>query len=414
VWRFEPLQLHVDEHRIVVAVARAIVQERLDAVAHPVRRCVGARVMSEYASRGGSYDATRASASTSSAVYVLPHQTTAEKARDEIVRAEHEVVAIGSFIDALNAASDANDPARWRDARDSLDASLVSAREDIERARTRASDADPAAQQRLAAAEASLAQYELTATELKEAPSGWKPVSHEEEILATLTAPVEGSKQDGFAQKEERLKAALAQLTPTESSQLAARLTKLSPNDPVAVAFGRFSIDRRGRILTFLRDARRRAAAHSAKLQSAGATSAIPSDPAAASSDSSESDAPNTASVGDAAIEPDTTLNNAHATGSEDRLDVVVGRLLDAGTLQFDDLLMIAAVRRRALAHRLAAYRPGNGDEFSARILRLEASLQEALLAVLKAPDPKPKTDARREGTQESPVDVSASNAERA
>ena len=152
---------------------------------------------------------------------------------------------------------------------------------------------------------------------MQEAPFGWTPVSHEEQILATLTAPVEGSKQDGFAQKEQRLKANLAQLSPPESGQLAARLTKANPNDPVSVAFGRPSIDRRGRILTFLRDARKRAAVtHSAKLQSAAVTTAMPSDPTSASSDSSKNDAPIAALVGDPAMEPVPTLMDTHSSAS--------------------------------------------------------------------------------------------------
>jgi hypothetical protein len=200
-------------------------------------------------------------------------------------------------------------------------------------------------------------QYEATAAELQDAPAGWKPVSQEAQILATLRAPIEGSKHDAFAQKERALKAVLAQLSPVESSHLAARLTKGNPNDPIAVAFGRLTIDRRGRILTFLGDARRRAAiAQLVKSQSPAVETATSSDASNASRDSPKPDDLNAALLGDPAIEPVTTLTNPHASELDDSADVVVDRSLDARMTQFDDLFMIA--RRRALAHRLARQAP--------------------------------------------------------
>lgn len=90
--------------------------------------------------------------------------------------------------------------------------------------------------------------------------AGHARVSREAEIEAVLAAPIEGAVAAGYQRKEEALRAELGRLTVAESRALAARLRRARPDDPIAALFGRMTAERRGRLLGFLDDARRREA----------------------------------------------------------------------------------------------------------------------------------------------------------
>ncbi|HEY4182338.1 MAG TPA: hypothetical protein VGM90_36145 [Kofleriaceae bacterium] len=81
----------------------------------------------------------------------------------------------------------------------------------------------------------------------------------EAEALAILTraAPV-GRSAAEFGTKERELTALFARLSVSESRELHQRLRVPLPDDTLAIAFGRFVADRRGRLLDFVGDARRR------------------------------------------------------------------------------------------------------------------------------------------------------------
>jgi hypothetical protein len=81
----------------------------------------------------------------------------------------------------------------------------------------------------------------------------------EAEALAILTrtAPA-GCSAAEFAVKEQELTALFTRLSVSESRELHQRLRVPFPDDALAIAFGRLVADRRGRLLAFVGDARRR------------------------------------------------------------------------------------------------------------------------------------------------------------
>lgn len=89
-------------------------------------------------------------------------------------------------------------------------------------------------------------------------------VSLEGELVAVLAAPVEGSVAAAYQRKEVALRAVLARLPAAECRVLAARLRCVCPGDPLASLFGRMTAERRGRLLAYLDDARRREAVRAA------------------------------------------------------------------------------------------------------------------------------------------------------
>ena len=91
------------------------------------------------------------------------------------------------------------------------------------------------------------------------APSTGSP-SFEAQLIAILRRGVESAtSQDAHRRKEHEIGEVFAKLTVRESWTLHKRLSTPSPNDELANAFGGLVIDRRGRLLAFLGDARRRA-----------------------------------------------------------------------------------------------------------------------------------------------------------
>jgi hypothetical protein len=81
-------------------------------------------------------------------------------------------------------------------------------------------------------------------------------------LLAIIESPLgpDETTASGFARKEHELRRALSVLTVPEARALHARLSNPAPDDPLAKAFTRLTADRRGRLINFLADARRREA----------------------------------------------------------------------------------------------------------------------------------------------------------
>ena len=85
---------------------------------------------------------------------------------------------------------------------------------------------------------------------------------HDAKLLAILDAPLhEGEPaQVGFARKERELGTAFAALPIFDQRALHRRLSNVREGDALAAKFARLTQERRTRLLSFLADARRRAA----------------------------------------------------------------------------------------------------------------------------------------------------------
>ncbi len=85
--------------------------------------------------------------------------------------------------------------------------------------------------------------------------------AHDAKLLAILDADSSGEPTYvAFARKERELGDAFAQLPIFDQRALAIRLEAARPGDMLAEKFHRLTPDRRQRLLSFLNDARRRAA----------------------------------------------------------------------------------------------------------------------------------------------------------
>jgi hypothetical protein len=87
-------------------------------------------------------------------------------------------------------------------------------------------------------------------------------VAQEDAIVATLAGAANPHElaSEAFRRKEHKLGALFALLSPIDSLELDRRLSVSSPDDPIASRFVRLVPERRGRLIAFLRDTRRRAA----------------------------------------------------------------------------------------------------------------------------------------------------------
>lgn len=251
--------------------------------------------MPEFDGRGRGHDRGYASQSSSGHAHHVAERTPEEKANDAAVAATREVDAVQAALQSIENARAENDPAAWKRAADRLPSAVALAERDLERARALVA-ASPEAQQRLAEATKAFDDLKRRAANIGEAPRGWTEVSRESEILAVLTAPIEGSAQAGFARKEEALRAELAQLSVVESRALTKRLNTAHDGDAIAAAFKRLRTDRRQRIIDFLDGARRREALQAAHNKSTQ-LSAPPSTTSATG-----------ATTGDARVSSDTPL----------------------------------------------------------------------------------------------------------
>jgi hypothetical protein len=311
--------------------------------------------VSEYASRDANATTYAPSGTPSSTAGDVPKATPAERAHDAITLAVRDVGAVGRTIADLKQTVDASDPASWHPQKSRLDRDLATARKRVGAARTNESDADPAARSELARAEATLAEQGAEASTFTSPPRGWSPVTNEEQIVAILAAPIVGSKQEGYAEKEAQLKVALAQLSPTDSQRLAARLAKPMKDDPIAAAFARLAGARKKAILTFLDDARKRTVLAQDGTSHAGGAQSL------------------------------SEANAIIAIPAQEPLDAHLERMIDAGEPDLDMLMQYDGTQRRALARRLETYRPGNGDVLGARFVRLDSTIRVLFLSALRA-----------------------------
>lgn len=100
------------------------------------------------------------------------------------------------------------------------------------------------------------------------APAPPAPSPHEltpdetQQLIALIVEPLGGGEtvSAGYARKEQAIGEWFARLTVIRAWALHRRLTCAAASDPLAAAFGRLVGERRGRLLAFLGDARRRAA----------------------------------------------------------------------------------------------------------------------------------------------------------
>jgi hypothetical protein len=233
-------------------------------------------IVGEYASRGQSFDHSSSSASYRAQPEVV--RTPSERADDAIHAVARDVASTTHAVDQLKAASSANDPAAWHEARARVDRELQSCAQLIERAHAHTNDATPRTAAELAGYARTLDEAKAAAATLVEPPRGWRPSSREAEILAVLRAPIVGTAKAGNEQKEQALRAELVQLDPAESAALATRLRKAESGDPIAAEISRMIPERRARMLTVLGDARRRAAIQSARQPAAAPNRAAPSE----------------------------------------------------------------------------------------------------------------------------------------
>ncbi|MBA3455860.1 MAG: hypothetical protein H0T42_22375 [Deltaproteobacteria bacterium] len=223
--------------------------------------------MSEYASRERGFDGGFAPRTYAETPAPAP-RSEAEQAGDRVARLARDVAALERAITAVQQATAANDPKRWQEAKQGLERQVAATHQAHQRARALAIDAKPETHAQLATAEEALVEHERLASTLTEPPRGWDPVSHETEILAIITEPIQGSARDGWARKMAALKAELAQLSAAESRVLGVRLKKQEPNDALALALApgvRINQERFNDLIAFLDGARRREAIHAAR-----------------------------------------------------------------------------------------------------------------------------------------------------
>ena len=90
-------------------------------------------------------------------------------------------------------------------------------------------------------------------------------ISREDALVAVLTAPIAGSVAAAYQQKEAAIRGELERLPAAECRVLAERLRRARPGDQLAALFGRMTVERRGRLLAYLDDARRREAVRAAR-----------------------------------------------------------------------------------------------------------------------------------------------------
>lgn len=237
--------------------------------------------MSEYASRGPSREAAYSPRSSGSVeVVASPPRSLAQVAQDAVVNLEREVHGIERAIAAVKAAHTANDPARWEEARDSLDRHVTTAISARDRARAQSTALPSGATEAFSAAEYALAAHVQDVTGLNEAPTGFRPVQSEDAIVATLTSAPDGGAQRGFVQKEALLREQFDALEPGDRREIQRRVTQRRANDPLATAFTtRLTPERQQRLLSLLAGRPPRAAAVVTPANTHSAEAISPPDP---------------------------------------------------------------------------------------------------------------------------------------
>lgn len=104
-------------------------------------------------------------------------------------------------------------------------------------------------------------RFAAVTTEVTTRPAEPSTTWFEPALLEILLRPVApGMAREEHTRKEHEIGSLFMRLTVLEAWTLHKRLGNPQPDDAIAVAFGRLIVERRGRLLAFLGDARRRAA----------------------------------------------------------------------------------------------------------------------------------------------------------
>lgn len=164
--------------------------------------------------------------------------------------------ALASTLDEFAAAIDALREARtldaWAPAKARSEELLDRAQNAVSRAQREVSSMDGRTR-----VEQQAERFEELARVARQVP---QPISCEAQLMAIVATPISGGASAGYAQKEAEMQQVLAQLDHLESRALAQRLRIASPDDPFAAVLQRWTAERRGRVIAFLENSRRREA----------------------------------------------------------------------------------------------------------------------------------------------------------
>ena len=205
--------------------------------------------------REGARGKTPGGASSSKRIELTP----AQRAEEALALAGRTVSELEIALIGVQRATEANDLPTWTTKRHALDAELAEANRAIERAASGA-EVEP---HRIAELRTRYAVAITTASANAIPPRGFAAISIEAELLAAVRARPEGGYKVGLDRKEEALRVLLDRLDPVESRRLVARVNNPVPEDELAAAFRKTSnlgSERLARLLSFAKDAPRRAA----------------------------------------------------------------------------------------------------------------------------------------------------------
>lgn len=181
-----------------------------------------------------------------------------QRAQEAVVELERCTEEVETALESIHAAQAANSPERWHEARAALDAALRNARWSRDSAHDHVRDGELKTD--VTALCDRLGLLERDAAGMIEAPTGVVTISREREIAIILTAQVGGSAAGAHEYKERLLVEELSRLPVEECKVLAMRFRRKRTNDELAELFGRWTVQRRDRVLAFLDNARRREA----------------------------------------------------------------------------------------------------------------------------------------------------------
>jgi hypothetical protein len=300
----------------------------------------------EYQSRGPAHaEPTFANASYTARG---PDPTPQDRARDAVAIATRETRLVHAALEQLNATHAANDLARWREARRDVDRAIVHATRRLDQTRGQLREATPEVVTTFERATRELAQ-DSDRAQTAEPPKGYVQVAREDELLATLRAPSVA----GFAGRRDAVRGELDQLAIADLRVLRARIASPQPQDELAHEIWKLGPQLRQEVATFIENVDRRKAR-----ERVAATRRTPP-----------------------AISPD-----------PETVDTMLQRAIEGSAIEAELLGVIATLdglARRTLATRLRSYRPGSGDGFAARFIRLDPTLRERIFMELAREKPR-------------------------
>lgn len=346
----------------------------------------------------------------------LPERTHEQKQQDAIAETQRR---LNFAYHQLEAVQRAHDLRGWETNYTRLQDEIASSTTALEKANELQVDAGT-----LTALQTRIITLSQAATAAK--PPKQPELPLESEIYVALTAKPEGSAETGHQRKEMAIHAVFQQLDVANSRALLRRINQGLPDDRLAAAFHELTPSRQARLLQTLADASKREAmaaepaGRAARAASREVVAGAPTrravwsaDPETARGDvlhAGPSFPVRTAGTNPAPSQGFPAASEAPTTTTRESVppEVKLRRILEAGESDeqveaqlgslFDEL---DDATRRALAQRLAHYRPGNGDDIAARFLRLDPRVRRHLLGALTAPvrqaaEPERSTPARR------------------